>query len=229
MVVGQYLDLDVTWTQNCLLQEHAWVSECALGLARCLDQRGSKVILVGYSTHAATTTAGNGLHKQREADDFALVHEFVDVGTRRRRLQNWNASSNCRLFRSDLVSGHLENIVGRTDKGDSGLGSSRSQLRVFTQKAIARINCVCARLFRDANDFSDIEVRTNRVPLGANLVCLIRLKPVSRIAVLVWKDGDSFCAKFVGSAHSAYCDFTTVCNQDFLEHSVLMRRVRTET
>ena len=78
--VAEDLHLDVPGLDDRLLQEHRGVAESRLGLAhRGLDrlpQRGP----VLYQPHTATTTTGDGLDEQREAQLLGRLDQRVHVG-----------------------------------------------------------------------------------------------------------------------------------------------------
>ena len=64
----------------------------------------------------------------------------------------------------------------------------------------------------------DIEVGAHRMPRLADLVRLVGLQAVQRVAVLVREDGNGLRAQLVRGAERADGDFAAVGHQDLREH-----------
>ena len=125
------------------------------------------------------------------------------------------------VLRGDLVAGHLEHLGWRADERDAVRGRLLGELGVLGEEAVAGIDRVGARLLRDADDLVDVEVGADRMPLLADLVGLVGLQPVQRVAVLVRVDRDRAGAQFVCGAERPDGDLAAVRDQDLSEHAHL--------
>jgi hypothetical protein len=65
------------------------------------------------------------------------------------------------------------------------------------------------------------------VPYFTNLICLVGLEAVGRIAVLVCKDSDGSGTEFEGGAKRPNRDFTPVRNENLFEQCTPPSRVKT--
>ena len=204
-----------------LLEEHRRVAERAVGLAHRLVERAAELFVRVDAAHAAAAAAGDGLREDREADLVGLREQLVDVLRGRGRLQHGNARGDRVLLRGDLVARHLEHRGGRSDEGDAVLRCRLGELGVLGEEAVARVDRVGAGLQGDADDLVDVEVGAHRMPLLADLVRLVGLQPVHRVAVLVREHRDGPRAEFVRGAERPNGDLTAVGDQDLAEHPFL--------
>ncbi|SKY20111.1 Uncharacterised protein [Mycobacteroides abscessus subsp. abscessus] len=69
-----------------------------------------------------------------------------------------------------------------------------------------------------ANDLVDGQIRTDRMSRYADLVRLVGLQSVQRIAVLVREHRDGSCPELVCRTKGTDRDLSTICDQDFLKH-----------
>ena len=69
------------------------------------------------------------------------------------------------------------------------------------------------------DDLADRQIRAHGVPDVADLVGLVGLEPMQRIAILVGIDRHRADAHLVGGAEGADRDLTAVCDQNFGDHS----------
>ena len=71
-----------------------------------------------------------------------------------------------------------------------------------------------------ANGGRDRQIRAHRVPHLADLVGLVGLQPVHRVAVLPWEHRHRAGAELVGAAERPHRDLPAVGDQDLAEHVV---------
>ena len=84
------------------------------------------------------------------------------------------------------------------------------QSRVLGEEAVARIDRVGAGELCDPNDLFDREVRAHGMAPLADLVALVRLLAVQRVAVLEGEDRYRGDAEFVGGPKGANSDLAAV-------------------
>ena len=121
----------------------------------------------------------------------------------------------------DLVARHLEHVLAGADERDAGRSCRLGELGVLGEESVARVDRVCAALASDADDLGDVEVGRDRVPLLADLVGLVGLQAMHRVAILVRENGHRLGAEFIGGPERSDRDFAAVGHEDLLEHLVL--------
>ena len=109
------------------------------------------------------------------------------------------------------------------DERDARLLACPGQVGVLGQEPVARVDRVGARPAGRADDLLHGEIGPHGVSRLADLVGLVGLQPVQRVAVLVREDGDGPRAQLVAGAERADRDLTTVGDQHLAEHSGSLR------
>ena len=107
---------------------------------------------------------------------------------------------------------------GRSDERDAMLGTRRRQACVLRQEAIAGIDRIRARMQCGTDDLVDGEIRTDRMPRYADLVRLVGLQSVQRVAVLIREYRDRSGPELICRTKCSDRDLTAICDQDFLKH-----------
>ena len=224
LAVGEDLHLDVARVDHGLLDEHRRVAERALGLAHAGVDGVLEVLLLVDLAHAATATAGDGLHEQRVGQLLGGLHQRVEVVVGLDRLQRGYAGLLGRRDGPGLVAGELEHVGGRADEGDARVGARLGEMGVLGQEAVARVDGVGPCLHRDLDDRVGVEVGPHRVALVADLVGLVGLHPVLGPAVLVGEDRHRARAHLRRGAEGPDRDLATVGHQDLGEHGTRLVR-----
>lgn len=223
VAVGEDLHLDVAGLDDGLLQEDGGVTEGGGGLAgRRLDglaQRGG----VLDAAHSASAAAGDGLDEHGEADVVGGADQFVHVGGGLGGAQDRYAGGAGGGHGARLVAGQLQDVRAGADERDARLLARPGQLGVLRQEPVAGVDGVGARQPGGAHDLLDGEIRPHGVPRFADLVGLVGLEPVQRVAVLVGEDGDGPRAHFVAGAERPDRDLASVGDQYLAEHSRSLR------
>ncbi len=96
------------------------------------------------------------------------------------------------------------------------------KLRVFGEKAITGMDGLCAASFRCGDYLVDGEIAVF-ARRRANVVCLIGISDVESQTIRVGINGDRRNIHLFACAHDPDRDFTTVGNQNLLEHLVSFR------
>ncbi len=216
--VGEDLHLDVAGLDDGLLQEHRGVAERGGGLpGRGLDglpQLGG----VLHAAHAPAAAARDRLHEHGEADLAGRAHQFVDVGGGRGGAEDGDARLPGGGHRAGLVAGQLQDPGVGSDEGDARVRAGLGQLGVLRQEPVARVDGVGARPARRADDLLDGQIGPDRVSRFADLVGLVGLQTVQRVAVLVREDGDGARTEFVARAERPDRDLAAVGDEHLAEH-----------
>ena len=227
--VGEDLHLDVARVEHGLLEVHHRVAERRLRLAACrLDGLGQSRGL-GHPAHASAAAAGHRLDEQRELHALGGAHQFVDRRRRRRRRQHRQAGRPGGRDRACLVAGQLQHIGAGPDERDTRRGAGRRQIGILREEPVSRIDRVGTGVLGDPDDLVDRQIRADRMARFADLIRLVGLEPVQRVAVLVRIDRDGRDTHLVGSAKRADRDFPAVGNQDFGNHVRTLTPTRRDT
>lgn len=120
----------------------------------------SQLSIAAHDAHTATAAAAGGFDNHRVANAFGMgavnVHIFTQRAVRAR--YGWNARFlHCGNGR-DFVAHQADSVCFRTDKDKAGTLNLLSEVSVFGQKTITRVNSHRAGDFSCANDSRDIEV-----------------------------------------------------------------------
>src|SRR5690606_33739947 len=105
-----------------------------------------------------------------------------------------------------------------TDEGDSLARTGGGQVRILGEEPVSRIDRVGTGGLGRLDDRVDREIGPDGMALLADLVCLVRLQAVDRIAVLVREDGNRSDTELVRRTEGSDGDLAAVGNQDFREH-----------
>ena len=217
--VGQDLHLDVPRVDHGLLQEHGGVAERRLGLAHRGLDRLAQLPRLGHPAHAPPAAAGHRLDEHREPDLLGRGDQRVDVGRWLRRVEHGHPGLPGRGHRAGLVAGQVQHLGRRADEGDAGPRAAGGQLRVLGQEAVAGVDGVRTGPPGRLQNLVDGQVGPHRVAGLADLVGLVGLGPVQRVAVLVREHGDRGDAQLVGGAEGPDRDLPPVRDEYLAEHS----------
>ncbi len=218
LAVGEDLHLDVAGLHDGLLQEDGRVAE----RGGCLTGGGldglAQLGRVLHAAHAAPAAAGDRLDEDGEADLVGGAHQFVHVGGGLGGAEDGHARRAGGGYRAGLVAGQLQGGRAGADEGDAGFLAGAGQFGVLGQEAVPRVDGVGARPAGGAHDLLDGEVGPHRMPRLPDLVRLVGLQPVQRVAVLVREHGDGARPEFVARPERADGDLSTVGDQHLAEH-----------
>jgi len=216
--VGEDLYLDVAGAQHRLLQEDRGVAERGGSLAHRRAERLPQVLAGVDAAHPAPAAARHGLHEDGEADLLGVGDEALDVVGRLGGPQHRDPGDSRGPQRLHLVAREPQYLGGRADEGDPGVGSGLGEAGVLGEEAVAGVDGVRAGLPCHANDLVHVKVGADGVALLPDLVGLVRLLPVDRIAVVVGIDRHGPRPQLGGGAEAANGDLAAVGDQDLAEH-----------
>ncbi|CDO27231.1 hypothetical protein BN979_00002 [Mycolicibacterium vulneris] len=183
--IGQDLHLDVPRVDDGLLQIHLRVAERRLRFPRRRLHRLGQRLRVAHPPHAAPTTTGHRLDEQRERHIGCRSNQLVHRRRRRRRRQHRQSRRLGRRDRPRLVPRQFQNLRRRPHKRDARLRTRRRQLRVLRQEPVTRIHRIRTRMLGHPDDLVHRQIRPNRMADLTDLIRLVGLQPVQRVAVLV--------------------------------------------
>ena len=172
--------------------------------------------------HANTlaAAAGRGLEHNGIADTLGLADGFVEVTERAVRAQSdRNAGRNRVALGFRFVAHQADGRGGRADKGKTCLRGALGEVRVFRQKAEARMNGLTAGRNRRRNDVIHVEIAVSGA-CGTDadrLVCNLRME---RLAVGLGINRYRNDAEVAARLYDANCDFAAVRDEYLLKHSL---------
>ena len=159
LAVAEHLHLDVAGLRKVLLEIHAVVAECGLGLGARRLQRHVEVLGRAGHLHAAAPAPRRRLDQHREAHVLADPDglRLVGHGTIRAR-HHRNPQALGRRFRLDLVAHDADVLRRRADEGDRVLFQDLREARVLRQEAVARMHGVRAGDLAGREQGGDVEI-----------------------------------------------------------------------
>ena len=177
---------------------------------------GLELFLVVDHFHAAPTAAGCGLDDHRIADVTGnrlgfghILDRAVAAGNKR---QAKRASGPLCL---DLVAHGADMLGLRADPFDVMAFDDFRELRIFGQKAVARMDCVRMADFRRRNNRRNVQIAVGG-RRRSDADGFIREADVHRLGIRRRMDRDRFNSHFMRGTMDAKRNLATVGDQDFL-------------
>ncbi len=226
VLVSHHLDFDMAWAFDELLDEHAVVAERCQPLALGRLEPFAHILLAIGQPHPLAAAARARLHHHRIADARRDPHRFLGIGDLAQETgDDIDPGLLGQLLRFDLVAHRGDRGGRRPDKGDPRLGARLGKTLALRQEAIARMDAIRAGLLGRLQDQigEQIALPRRRRPEPHRLIRHQHMR-AARIGIRI--DRDRRDPHLLGGAHHPAGDFTTIGDQDFLEHSTLPSRLR---
>ena len=120
------------------------------------------------------------------------------------------------MYGTNLVSHGLDGLSPRADELDSNLLQGFLEQSILTEKAIARMDCLSARLLDGFDDLGDgkIGLGRGRRTDADGLICQSN---VDRVRICRGVDSDGANAQSFASSDDTTSDLTSIGDQDLLE------------
>src|SRR5690606_4225237 len=214
--VGQYLNFHVPrWFQK-FFQVHGRVAKGVLGFGLGDLDGLEQGCLRMHHLHATATAAGGRLDHHR-VTDLACQFQVTLVVIGQRTI----GARNCRyagLFHRfdgrDLVAHQANGFCPRADKAETAFLDLLSEIGVFRQKAVARVNAHRVGDFRSADDGGNVQVALSRA-VRADADGFIRQANVHEVTVYLRVNGHCLDTQLFAGTEYPQGDFTAVCDQNF--------------
>jgi len=225
VLVGDDLDLDVTWVLEVALEIHRVVVEVGLALALGALELVFDFALVPDDLHPAAATATFGLDGDRVAVFLTELFDLLGVGDGFGRPGD---DRHVGLVHDrpgfGLLTECFHRVAGRADPGDPlGLLDLAGELGVFGEEAVAGVDGVGVGLACSLDHGLVIEIRVSR-SCRTDVVRLVRVADVPRVLVGLGVDGDSPDIQLFTRPHDADGDLPAVGHENLPEHSCRNRR-----
>ena len=218
MLVAEQLHFDVTRLRNEFLDEDVGGAERGHRLALSRLEQTGEILGLEHHAHAASAATVGRFENDRITERLRQLLPVGDIGNRfRAASQDRHSRRPSQLACGDLVAKLLQNLDRRPDELNPRRIARRRKQRVFGEESVTGMDRIDTRLFRDADDRGDVEVRLDRLAPLADLIRLIRLEAVQRVAVFMRVDGDRADAKFVSGSENSDGDFTTIGNEQLAD------------
>ena len=216
--IAEQLHLDVPRPLDELLDEHARAAEGGLALPLRAFKRHRQFVLAADDPHAAAAAAVGRLDHHGPAQFLRNLERILKADHRLRAARQDRHAGLLRQFTGGgLVAERLQQLHARPHEHDPRLLTGCRKLRVFGEKAVARMDRVDVMLLGDRDDPLDVEVGPNRLTGPADEIGFIRLETVEGEAVFVGIDGHGPDAEFMGGAKHADRDLAAVGDQQLLD------------
>ncbi len=158
--VTQHLNFDMAWLFNKFLDKDAIITKSILGFVLARGEPFVGFLIIEGNTQPLAATARRGLDHDRVTNAFGNFNRLfrrVDwiVVTR----NGINLGFVGQLFRGDLIAHRFQCVDLRSDEDDAVGFELLAEFGVFREEAVARVNCLSARLLAGRNDLVDDQVR----------------------------------------------------------------------
>ena len=208
----QHLKLNVARMLEELFRVNVRRAKGLLRLAtRCLVS-GQKFILLAHHTHAASTSARGGFENERIPDVRRLFGEllfpFNDAFAPR------NGGQTCGLHfspRAILFSHHFDDFRLRPDEGDFRCFADLSEVGVFREEPVARMDGIHVCDFGRADHLGDVQI-TLAAPGRSDANCLIGKPNMERVTVRFGINGNRGYPQFLAGANDPQGDLPAIGN-----------------
>ncbi len=215
--VAQNLYLDVLGPHHAFFDEDFGLAESLAGFGHYAVIVFQQFGFVVAAADAAPAAAVGGFQHHRIADFIRQRARFLDVfQVVVRAGRDRDARCDHRVARLDFVAHLADHLRRGADETDAAARADGRQIGVFGQKAIARMQCVATGGGRQIDQRVRVEIAQNRIL--ADVISLVGLLHMERVAVGVGVDGDRLDAELGAGAHDADGDLAPVGDQYFLEH-----------
>ncbi len=228
LAVGEDLDLHVARVLQELLHVDHVVAERGLGLGLGGLDGVVQVRLGVHHAHAAPAAAAGGLDDDRVTD----LARDLDVG-RRVVAERAAAAGHARhagglhrADRFDLVAHQADRVGLGADEDEAGLFDAFGEVGVLGEEAVAGMDRLRVGDFGRGDDLGHVEVAVGG-RRGTDAHRFVGHGDVLEVAVDGGMHRDRADAQRVARAQDAQRDFTTVGNDDFIQHAGGLSRLRT--
>src|SRR5437763_2185214 len=152
MAIGHDLKFNVARVDDELFQIHLIVSKCFLRLMTRAMESGFKTWLIMRSAHPAAAAAGGRLNHHRVTKLLCDFHRLIlclndSIATGRYR----HAGFACSRTSSVLVAHRLHRTRGGADELDVAAFADFHEMRVRSEKSIARMNSIHVAQLRSSH------------------------------------------------------------------------------
>ena len=226
VAVAQQLHFHMARATNELFEVHLVVAEGCLGLAARRSHLLQQLVRGFHYAHAAATAAPASLQHHRVAHFFGGGEALgIHARQRRRSRHDRDARGHGKVARRNLVTQRAHGGRRGPNELDAGFSAGLGKLGVLGEEAVARMDRVCLRFDRDADDVRNIEISLDGALALAHQVSLVRLRAVEREPVFLRVDGYRANAQLRRGAHDADGDLATVGDEQAVDlaHGELRR------
>ena len=171
-----------------------------------------ELVEVSYQANTATATAVDGFDEQREAEFLAQCAHFagvIDLNT----LCNRNICINGNQSSTSLISHSTQCFRARASKGNTFFFKKFTQLGLFTQEAIARVNNGCAGVHGGLRHLLWAQVREVGLS-GTNHDDPVSCLGGRGVGVSNAGGKNRRCANAASSRDDAHRNLAAVCDED---------------
>ena len=214
LVIGEDLNLDVTWALDVLLEVHAAIPEGLGGFARCGGERGRKLARGGDDAHPLATAACRCLDEHRVADLAGDRRGLVRVTQcRQRTWHDRHAGGGHQAARRRLVAHRRDRRRRRPDEDQPGVFDRLGEGGALGEESVARVYRIGAARSRRSQQYRDTQValggRGRSDPDRS-----IGNPDKRRVPVGVGVDRDGLESLVPAGAHDAQCDLAAVRDEN---------------
>ena len=198
---------------NELFEINTAVAESSFSLRLATGHRLFEVGGICHRPHTAPAAAGDRLDHNR-AVRAKRIEEFTSAGKVRRPFGAFNhryIGSNGEGTCLRLVAKCSQSFGRRADISEAGGANRATEVGVFAQEAISRVDGVRAAIFGSSNDAVDVEI--GRRSDTSQLHGIVGPSDVQRFPVVLCKNSGRLHADLRGGACDPNSNFATIGNE----------------
>ena len=218
--VGEDLHLDMTWVEYRLLEEHPGIAEGGVRFPAGRLGRRPQVTGVGDPAHTPSSAAGDGFDEQREGHLLGCGDDVLDRFRWLRGAEHRQSGLACGVHCPGFVAGELKYVGRRAHEGDPGRRACGGEFGVLRKEPVAGVDRVGTATHGCTDDGVDRQVGAHGVARFADLIGLVSLGTVQRVAVLVGVHGGGGDAEFVGRPERPDRDLSAVGDEQLGDHAL---------
>ena len=214
MLVAENLHFNMVGAQDHLFEITFAIAKSGHSLAPSFENFLCQLIGIINSAHPAPAATPRGFEHQRITNLRCLLFDKIKIIAQ--HLCRWNNRNTCRhrhAPRTRLVSQRPHRLRLRADEHNASGIAGFYKIGILGEKSIPRMDRISTRLLGHTNNFWNAEISSNWRHTFANLIGLVRFKPVQRKFIFLGINRNRALAQLGCCPHHPNGDFTAIGNE----------------
>ena len=221
LFIGHNLHLDMVRRGHELLHVALAVAKNGLALGTCLNKGLCRILHALDLANAATAAARTSLDEHGAADALGLGRRLLGAFEQIAARHDGHARGGSRSARGILVAHTVDDLGRGADKRQTVLVAIAHKARLFGEKAVAGMDCLCARLNSTSEHGIVVEVALGKTRT-ADAIRLVGKLHVQRVRIGRGVDGDGLDAHIAARADNTDRDLAAIGDEHFVEHEAFL-------
>ena len=221
LFIGHNLHLDMVRRGHELLHVALAVAKNGLALGTCLNKGLCRILHALDLANAATAAARTSLDEHGAANALGLGRRLLGAFEQIAARHDGHARGGSRSARGILVAHTVDDLSRGADKRQTVLVAIAHKARLFGEKAIAGMDCLCPRLDSTGEHGIVVEVALGKTRT-ADAIRLVGELHMQRVRIGCGVDGDGLDAHIAARADNTDRDLAAVGDEHFIEHEAFL-------